>query len=301
MGRFSHEALAFDPATGDVYETEDNGFRIDADPDPRARGNSGFYCFRANWPLGGVGSLEAGGQLFILQAKDPITGDPVDDLRDPECFSEYDVEWIPIEEPNAAPVGFVSGPYTEGRSKGATRFQRLEGCWWDAINQCVVFVDTEAGRIGAQPGRTDRAEGAIWKYSPRTKRLRNIFVSKGASEPDAYGADNPDNVSVSPRGGIMMCEDGGRDDGNGLSLLGLLPNGQSFEFARNSVILDNSDAQALMQAGHNPAMLPRFPDDYTGQEWAGATFSPDGRWLFVNIQTPGITFAITGPWQKGPF
>ena len=26
--------------------------------------------------------------------------------------------------------------------------------------------------------------------------------------------------------------------------------------------------------------------------------SPDGRWLFVNIQTPGITFAITGPWSK---
>jgi secreted PhoX family phosphatase len=31
-------------------------------------------------------------------------------------------------------------------------------------------------------------------------------------------------------------------------------------------------------------------------EWAGATFSPDGKWLFVNIQTPGMTFAITGPW-----
>ena len=31
-------------------------------------------------------------------------------------------------------------------------------------------------------------------------------------------------------------------------------------------------------------------------EWAGAVFSPDGKWLFVNIQTPGVTFAITGPW-----
>ena len=25
----------------------------------------------------------------------------------------------------------------------------------------------------------------------------------------------------------------------------------------------------------------------------------DGRYLFVNIQTPGVTFAITGPWAKG--
>jgi secreted PhoX family phosphatase len=35
-------------------------------------------------------------------------------------------------------------------------------------------------------------------------------------------------------------------------------------------------------------------------EWAGACYSPDGQWLFVNIQSPGITFAITGPWGSGP-
>jgi hypothetical protein len=34
-------------------------------------------------------------------------------------------------------------------------------------------------------------------------------------------------------------------------------------------------------------------------EFAGATFSPDGETLFVNIQTPGSTFAIWGPWRKG--
>jgi secreted PhoX family phosphatase len=32
---------------------------------------------------------------------------------------------------------------------------------------------------------------------------------------------------------------------------------------------------------------------------AGSTFSPDGETLFVNIQTSGITFAITGPWERG--
>jgi secreted PhoX family phosphatase len=34
-------------------------------------------------------------------------------------------------------------------------------------------------------------------------------------------------------------------------------------------------------------------------EFAGATFSPDGETLFVNIQTPGSTFAIWGSWRKG--
>ena len=43
-----------------------------------------------------------------------------------------------------------------------------------------------------------------------------------------------------------------------------------------------------------------FNGNLRSQEWAGATFGRDGDWLFVNIQTPGVTFAITGPWHRGP-
>ncbi|MCQ9374204.1 PhoX family protein [Methyloversatilis sp. XJ19-13] len=39
--------------------------------------------------------------------------------------------------------------------------------------------------------------------------------------------------------------------------------------------------------------------DYRGFEFCGACFDPTGRVLFVNMQTPGITVAITGPWAKG--
>ena len=38
---------------------------------------------------------------------------------------------------------------------------------------------------------------------------------------------------------------------------------------------------------------------FTGSEWAGACDNADGDWLFANIQSPGITFAITGPWSTG--
>ena len=31
---------------------------------------------------------------------------------------------------------------------------------------------------------------------------------------------------------------------------------------------------------------------------SGATFSPDGSTLFVNIQHDAITLAITGPWER---
>jgi secreted PhoX family phosphatase len=39
--------------------------------------------------------------------------------------------------------------------------------------------------------------------------------------------------------------------------------------------------------------------NFAGSEFAGACYSPDGERLFANIQSPGITVAITGPWQNG--
>ena len=42
-----------------------------------------------------------------------------------------------------------------------------------------------------------------------------------------------------------------------------------------------------------------FDRDYRKLEWAGTTFSPDGKWLFANLQIPGVTLAITGPWRDG--
>ncbi len=56
-------------------------------------------------------------------------------------------------------------------------------------------------------------------------------------------------------------------------------------FARNNVVL-NGERNGLT-------------GDFRNREFAGATFSPNGRWLFLNIQTPGFTVAITGPWERG--
>ena len=37
---------------------------------------------------------------------------------------------------------------------------------------------------------------------------------------------------------------------------------------------------------------------FNKSEFAGASFSPDGRILFVNIYKPTMTMAVTGPWEK---
>ena len=58
-----------------------------------------------------------------------------------------------------------------------------------------------------------------------------------------------------------------------------------FKFAKNNVTL-NGERNGIT-------------GDFTGSEFAGACYSPDGQWLFANIQSPGITVAITGPWRKG--
>ncbi len=68
--------------------------------------------------------------------------------------------------------------------------------------------------------------------------------------------------------------------------------GATFTFAVNNINF------AQPGFGAPPAGIAAI--DYRTNEWAGACYSPDGKWLFVNIQTPGVTFAITGPWGDGP-
>jgi len=124
---------------------------------------------------------------------------------------------------------------------------------------------------------------------PGQGRLTAIFVS-----PSEHAADNPDNITVSPRGGILVCEDGrGQVIGGrrtfGTRLIGINRDGTSFPFAENNMLI----AQPI--AGKSSIA----PDDYRDREFAGATFSPAGAYLFVNIQTPGVTFAIQGPWVRG--
>ena len=94
---------------------------------------------------------------------------------------------------------------------------------------------------------------------------------------------------MTPRGGLLLCEDNAGPTTNaGERLLGLTLDGEIFTFALNNVNL-TSNYNARVLAG-----------DYRQSEWAGACYSPDGQWLFVNIQTPGITIAITCPWGAVP-
>jgi len=119
----------------------------------------------------------------------------------------------------------------------------------------------------------------VGEYTPRTEKLRLLFES-----PSKEILNMPDNLCATPQGCVVLCEDGGRP---GQRLQGLTPAGELFPFAENIMQLKGEKNG--------------FKGDFRGQEWSGVCFSLDGKWMFANLQTPGLTVAITGPWENGPF
>jgi hypothetical protein len=247
MGRFRHEAAAVDPRTSIVYLTEDVG-------------TAGFYRFVPNTRE----RLASGGRLQMLA----VRGEPMKEMAvGVPVGVPLPVEWVDIADPERAHAPGTTnsiGVFTQGRDAGGAVFRRLEGAWFGTKR--VVFVSTNGGAAGL---------GQVWQHHPRREELTLLWESGSPDE-----AQMPDNVVLSNRNGMVLCEDGGRQ---GQRLLGLGPDG-AFPLAENAVVL----------AGERNG----FSGDYRGSEWAGACVH--GRWLFANLQTPGITFAITGPWKRGP-
>jgi secreted PhoX family phosphatase len=245
MGRFVHEAVAVDPRTGIVYETED-------------KTTSGFYRFIP----ARKGKLSEGGRLQMLAVRDrpgyqTSTGQAQG--------TRLPVTWVDIPDPDPAGAEADSlAVYKQGVERGGATFSRLEGAWW--ADDSVYFHATSGG---------DARLGQVWRYTPGEGggggELALVFES---TSPEVLNA--PDNITVSPRGGIVICEDNATS-----RLRGLTRDGRIFELAHN--IRD-------------------------GREFAGACFGPDGKTLFVNTQGDtapggrgrlGRTYAIWGPWERG--
>lgn len=261
-GRFAHEAAVVDPASGIVYLTEDN-FGFP----------SGFYRYLPPVNPMDTGSLADGGELQMLA----VAGSPGADLSSGQpAGASYPVEWVTIADPDPT---FAPGTTNneaivavgdQGRAQGAAIFSRLEGAVYDGGE--VYFVSTQGGATVAPdsaPFGFGNGRGQVWAYNPASSTLRLAYESPGSAV-----LDLPDNVTATRSGALVLCEDGSGDN----FLRGLTPAGELFDFARNADV------------------------DQIGQEFAGATFSPDFKTLFVNIQSSsGYSMAIWGPWTSGPF
>ena len=283
MGRFAHEAVAVDPVTGYVYQTED------------ARNICSLYRFKPIDTSRRYGALAKGGQLQAAR----IIGTPgarLLALGGANAVSAVGqslaVEWVNIDQPDADPSGGRSGPYNEALGKGCLTMSRGEGIWYHGDG--FAIVDTSFGRNSSNV--EGRGLGAVWTYHPsKSDPERGTLTLLYAALAPVAG-NNPDNITISPRGGLVTCDDGANVEdefGLGQRLMGYTPHGEAYIFAKSNVILSDADIASMGRTGQFPA------DDYRGDELAGACFDPDGKTLFVNFFTPGFTAAIRGPWPVG--
>jgi secreted PhoX family phosphatase len=258
LGRYSHEAVAIDPATTQIYLTEDAG------------NPNGLYL-RWTPPTGftaGKGRLRAlaqsagGDAAGRLQAMKCFLGSThVKELSEATAVgTRYKVEWIDIPDRDARTTS-VRKQFTNDQ---ITRARKLEGQWWG--DDGAYFVSSFARVVD---GSVNSHDGQVWFYDPAIQSitLQTIFGVNPNPDAESGHFDGPDNITVAPQGGLILAE-----DGDGVShLVGVTSQGRSYPLARNEV---------------------------NDSEFCGPAFSKDGEWLFVNIQSPGFTLAITGPWTR---
>jgi secreted PhoX family phosphatase len=223
-------------------------------------GRAGFYRFLPKR----YKRLAEGGILQMLVIKDQ----PQFDTRTGQKIgASYAASWVTIDNPDPIEADIdPSAVFSQGFNRGAATFSRLEGCYADRKGR-IYFTSTSGG---------DNKGGQIWMYEAANKtegRLNLLFES-----PSRDILDMPDNICLRPKSDLLfVCEDsdyvgeGGTRD-NFVRIL--TPGGKIADFAKN-VTANNINS-----------------------EFAGSTFSKDGKTLFFNLQTVGATFAVRGDWDK---
>ncbi len=206
------------------------------------------------------GELARGGKLQMLTVKNKLGAD----LRTGQTQETvYEAVWVDIANPDPPEAETDNlAVYKQGTAKGAATFARLEGCWTGKDGR-IFFTSTTGG---------DKKLGQVWMYSPQNKEGGKLTLLFESTDPEIL--DGPDNVCIHPHGHLFICEDGTREKDTANFVRVLNKKGQISDFAKN--------------------IVPNFQ----AREFAGVTFSPDSKTLFVNIQTPGLTFAIWGDWDR---
>ena len=268
LGRFEHEAVAVDPDTGQIYETEDannpHGLLYRWTPPSEAL------------PLGkgSLGGLaDDAGVLHAMQAFDHGTWVP-DLCVATEPGTTYDVVWKPVPNRNPATLadavrqqfnGTWGGVTYTGRPGGnITRSRKLEGAWWGDGGAYIVASFARTG-----DGSAVQHDGQVWFVDPLADTITLVLRFAYTPADQNSDPDGPDNITVSPYGGVILAEDGeGRQH-----LVGATAAGQTYFLARNEV------------------------GDGSG-EMTGPTYSADKSTLFANLFDPGHVYAITGPWRR---
>jgi hypothetical protein len=172
--------------------------------------------------------------------------------------SPYKVSWVKVPDRDAK----TTPTRKQFANNQITRSRKLEGMWWaDGGTYFVAsFARTSDGSALAH-------DGQVWFLDPLTDTIElKLRFAYTPADQDS-DVDGPDNITVSPYGGVILAE-----DGEGAShLAGATAEGEAFFLARNEL---------------------------NDSEFTGPNFSRDKKILFANIQTPGYVVAIQGPFTR---
>lgn len=203
------------------------------------------------------GRLAAGGRLQALRIRGLDAVDTtLSETVGIEARNPMPVDWVDLEDVESP----ADNLREQGAARGAAAFSRGEGIWTGPDG--ISFAATSGGM---------NERGQIWRYVPsRAEGTAGEIDVPGTIEllvepNDTEILDMADNIAVAPWGHLLICEDG--QDGN--FLRGLSPDGVLYPIAYNAM---------------------------NASEFAGTCVSPDRTTVFANIQRPGLTLAITGPW-----
>ncbi len=218
-----------------------------------------FYRFIPTTP----GKLVEGGRLQAMAFRDARGSDSSNNEARLWSVGDWrEVVWIDMEDVES-PAGDLR---MRGHAAGATLVSRGEGIFWGDGE--LYLTATTGGPI---------KRGQILRYVPSRfegsigERLRPGRFQLFVESTDEKTLNMGDNLCVAPWGHLIVCEDN-YSSAIRNHVKGVTPDGKLYTIARN------------VFAGNG--------------EFAGAVFSPDGEVMFVNIQYPGVTFAIRGPWSS---
>lgn len=199
LGRFNHEAVAYDSVAGILYLTED-------------RHDGLLYRFIPNVK----DDLHSGGKLQALAIKNGQKFDTRNwpDTVGPDILQHIPMplEWIDLDNVDSE----ADDLRIRGHEKGAAIFARGEGMWYD--NGVIYFACTNGG---------DLMKGQVFKLTPDADGGKlELFIEPNNVDIMKYC----DNLTVAPWGDVMICE-----DDEDPYLRGVTPEGHIFTFGHGTL------------------------------------------------------------------
>ena len=205
------------------------------------------------------GRLHEGGRLQALAIIDRSSFATHNWDKHPDMLpgEPLGTRWIDIEDPDPS----ENNLRLDGAKAGAALFARGEGLCTDGKE--FAFTCTIGGR--ARLGQVFNYKPSAFEGTEREQEAPGQLTLIAEAGEDSL-LRMCDNVTMAPWGDLIVCED---DEKYHCGLIGIRPDGSQYQLADHP---------------------------YSNSELCGACFAPDGKTLFVNVQYPGTTLAITGPW-----